>query len=40
VDAATFEMMDVRAGGVQATIYSGKDLTGLRDLHNSKTVNC
>ncbi len=37
VDAATFEMMDVRAKGVQATIYSGKDLTGLRDLHNGKT---
>ena len=37
VDAATFEMMDVRAKGVQATSYSGKDLTGLRDLHNGKT---
>ena len=37
VDAATFEMMDVRTKGVQATIYSGKDLTGLRDLHNGKT---
>ena len=36
VDAATFEMMDVRAKGVKATIYSGKDLTGLRDLHNGK----
>jgi hypothetical protein len=36
VDAATFEMMDVRAKGVHATIYSGKDLTGLRDLHNGK----
>ena len=36
VDAATFEMMDVRTKGVQATIYSGKDLSSLRDLHNAK----
>ena len=36
VDVATFEMMDVRAKGVKATIYSGKDLTGLRELHNGK----
>lgn len=36
VDAATFEMLDVRAKGVQATIYSGKDLSSLRDLHNAK----
>ena len=34
VDAATFEMLDVRKKGVTATIYSGKDLTHLRDLHN------
>lgn len=33
VDAATFEMLDVRKKGVTATIYSGKDLTHLRDLH-------
>ena len=37
VDAATFEMLDVRAQKVKATIYSGKDLSGLRDLHNAKT---
>lgn len=34
VDAATFEMLDVRKKGVTATIFSGKDLTHLRDLHN------
>lgn len=37
VDAATFEMLDVRAKGVKATIYSGKDLSSLRNLHNAKT---
>ena len=37
VDAATFEMLDVRAKGVKATIYSGKDLNSLRNLHNAKT---
>ena len=37
VDAATFEMLDVRAKGVKATIYSGKDLNNLRNLHNAKT---
>lgn len=36
VDAATFEMLDVRGKKVKATIYSGKDLSGLRDLHNAK----
>ena len=36
VDAATFEMLDVRAKKVKATIYSGKDLSSLRDLHNAK----
>ena len=37
VDAATFEILDVRAKGVKATIYSGKDLRGLRDAHNATT---
>ncbi len=37
VDAATFEMLDVRAKGVKATIYSGKDLNSLRNLHNART---
>lgn len=37
VDSATFEMLDVRAKGVKATIYSGKDLNSLRNLHNAKT---
>lgn len=37
VDAATFEMLDVRAKGVKATVYSGKDLNSLRNLHNAKT---
>ena len=35
VDAATFEMLDVRAKGVKAAIYSGKNLSHLRDLHNA-----
>ena len=35
VDAATFEILDVRAKDVKATIYSGKDLRGLRDAHNA-----
>ena len=35
VDAATFEMLDVRGTGVTADIYSGKDLTALRNIHNS-----
>ena len=37
VDAATFEMLDVRGSGVSADIYSGKDLTALRNIHNSAT---
>ena len=37
VDTATFEMLDVRKNGVSATIYSGKDLTSLRDIHNTST---
>ena len=36
VDATTFEMLDVRDKGVKATIYSGKDLTNLRDMHNTQ----
>ena len=35
VDAATFEMLDVRQQDVSATIYSGKDLSHLRDMHNA-----
>ncbi|MBO7496116.1 MAG: virulence RhuM family protein, partial [Salinivirgaceae bacterium] len=35
VDAATFEILDVRNVGVTADIYSGKDLTALRNIHNS-----
>ena len=34
VDAATFEILDVRGSGVTADIYSGKDLTTLRNIHN------
>jgi hypothetical protein len=37
VDAATFEMLDVRSAGVTADIYSGKDLAALRNIHNSTT---
>lgn len=35
VDASTFEILDVRNQGVTATIYSGKDLTQLRNLHSA-----
>ena len=35
VDAATFEILDVRAKDVKAAIYSGKNLSSLRDAHNA-----
>lgn len=35
VDAATFDMLDVRNKEVEATIYCGKDLSCLRDAHNA-----
>ena len=35
VDAATIEILDVRAKDVKATIYSGKNLSSLRDVHNA-----
>lgn len=35
VDAATFEMLDVRAGGVTAEIYSDSEYKSLRDIHNA-----
>ena len=34
VDAATFDMLDVRAKGVKADIYSGVNLSKLQKLHN------
>ena len=37
VDAATFEMLDVRAKGVKADIYSGKDLRNIQNLHNTSS---
>lgn len=37
VDAATFEMLDVRAKGVKADIYSGKNLSNMQKLHNSSS---
>lgn len=37
VDAATFDMLDVRQNGVAATIYSGKDLSCLREMHNASS---
>ena len=37
VDAATFEMLDVRAKGVKADIYSGKNLTNIQKLHNTSS---
>lgn len=35
VDAATFEMLDVRADGVTAEIYSDGEYKTLRDTHNA-----
>ena len=35
IDAATFEMLDVRAEGVTADIYSDSEYKSLRDVHNT-----
>ncbi|MBO6306533.1 MAG: virulence RhuM family protein [Paludibacteraceae bacterium] len=35
IDAATFEMLDVRAKGVTADIYSDSEHKSLRDMHNT-----
>ena len=35
IDAATFEMLDVRAKGVMADIYSDSEYKSLRDAHNA-----
>lgn len=35
VDAATFEMLDVRLKGVTADIYSDSEHTSLREMHNA-----
>ena len=35
VDAATFEMLDVRAEGVTADIYSDSEHKSLRNMHNA-----
>ena len=35
VDASTFEMLDVRAKGVKADIYSGNNLSNLQKMHNA-----
>ncbi|MBO4614825.1 MAG: virulence RhuM family protein [Bacteroidales bacterium] len=35
VDTATFEMLDTRNDGVTADIYSGKDLSTIRNMHNA-----
>ena len=35
IDAATFEMLDVRAEGVTADIYSDSEYKSLRDMHNT-----
>ena len=37
VDAATFEMLDVRAKGVKADIYSGTYLSNMQKLHNTSS---
>ena len=35
IDAATFEMLDVRAKGVTADIYSDSEHKSLREMHNT-----
>ena len=35
IDAATFDMLDVRAKGVSADIYSDGEHKNLRDMHNA-----
>jgi hypothetical protein len=35
IDAATFDMLDVRAKGVTADIYSDGEHKNLRDMHNA-----
>ena len=35
IDAATFDMLDVRANGVTADIYSDSEYKSLRDAHNT-----
>ena len=35
IDAATFDMLDVRAKGVTADIYSDSEHKSLRDMHNA-----
>lgn len=37
VDASTFEMLDVRAKGVVADIYSGNNLSNLQKMHNASS---
>lgn len=37
VDAATFDILDVRAKGVKADIYSGKNLSAMQKLHNTSS---
>ena len=37
VDTVTLAMLDVRSKGVAADIYSGKDLSDLRNAHNTAT---
>lgn len=37
VDAATFDILDVRVKGVKADIYSGKNLSAMQKLHNTSS---
>lgn len=37
IDAATFDMLDVRVKGVTADIYSDGEYKSLRDIHNAST---
>ncbi len=37
VDASTFEILDVRAKGVKADIYSGNNLSNMQKMHNTSS---
>lgn len=37
IDASTFEMLDVRAKGIKADIYSGKNLSNMQKMHNTSS---
>ena len=37
IDASTFEMLDIRAKGIKADIYSGKNLSNMQKMHNTSS---